>query len=128
MRERCLNKNYYLFRRYGGRGISVCNRWVHSFENFIKDMGARPKNKTSLDRINNDGNYEPSNCRWATASEQMLNRGQLPLRAQASYTPSTGRWRARFIVNKKTRHVGYFDTEKEANDAIKDAYSIMEQL
>jgi hypothetical protein len=73
MLQRCLNSNYHGYKYYGGRGITVCERWKNSFQNFLEDMGEKPKG-LSLDRINNNGNYEPNNCKWATHSEQMSNR------------------------------------------------------
>jgi hypothetical protein len=74
MKQRCLNPRNAAYARYGGRGITVCKRWLNSFENFIADMGSCPKGK-SLDRWpDNNGNYKRGNCRWATASEQAYNR------------------------------------------------------
>lgn len=73
MTRRCTNKNDISWKYYGGRGISICKRWS-KFENFLADMGKRPSRNHSIDRINNDGNYEPGNCRWATSREQHANK------------------------------------------------------
>ena len=72
MKARCYNVKHQSYKRYGGRGISVCARWF-DFRNFLKDVGERPKGKT-LDRIDGNFHYMPSNCRWATPLEQTLNR------------------------------------------------------
>lgn len=73
MRNRCLNANTPDFPRYGGRGITICDHWS-DFAAFLKDMGERPSLRHSIDRRNNDGNYEPDNCRWATYAEQRRNQ------------------------------------------------------
>jgi hypothetical protein len=72
MHDRCYNPTTRTYKTHGARGITVCKRW-HAFKNFYADMGDKPVGK-SLDRINNDGNYTPANCRWATPKEQAQNR------------------------------------------------------
>ena len=74
MKSRCRDSSREDFKYYGGRGIKVCDRWMESFSNFFADMGRRPSDKHTIDRINVDGNYEPGNCRWATWTEQQNNK------------------------------------------------------
>lgn len=74
MKSRCSDKNNKDYPNYGGRGITVCDRWKNSFENFYKDMGDKPSTNHSIDRIDNSGNYEPGNCHWIPLKDQNLNK------------------------------------------------------
>jgi len=74
MKQRCLNPNHPAYPDYGGRGITICSRWMDSYEAFILDMGFRPSDQHSIERKDTNGNYEPDNCCWATNLEQSSNR------------------------------------------------------
>ena len=95
MKDRCYNPNSHAFLSYGGREITVCDRWLDSFENFVFDMGEKPTAQHSLDRIDNNGNYSPKNCKWSTKKEQARNT------RQSKYVDYNGkRWLARELAEK----------------------------
>lgn len=99
MRARCTRSSHAGYARYGGRGISICSRW-DSFPNFLSDMGPRPSAEHSIDRIDNDGNYEPSNCRWATRREQGSNRKGNVWLSSGGLTKTKAQWSRRLGGNK----------------------------
>lgn len=100
-RSRCYNVNYCKYKHYGARGIRVCDRWndpIHGYANFLADMGRRPPECTSLDRIDVNGNYEPGNCKWATQTEQMNNtRGTIRV-TYSGETKGVVEWARQFGV------------------------------
>ena len=91
MKRRCFNPKNKDYKHYGGRGITICKRWL-KLENFVKDMGEKPTPKHSLDRINNDGNYCKKNCRWATMMQQHNNRRGNLLLTYKGKTQSASDW------------------------------------
>ena len=95
MKRRCYRLKAGDYKDYGGRGIRVCERWRNSFPNFLEDMGSRPSANYSLDRIDVNGNYEPSNCRWASASEQNNNKRGNHLITFRGETLTETEWRKR---------------------------------
>lgn len=104
MRARCHNPKNPNFPRYGGRGISVCERWRLSFTAFLEDMGRCPSNGHSIDRIDNDGDYHPGNCRWADATQQANNRRSSRLISHDGVTMSLAEWSRHKGIGVSTIH------------------------
>jgi hypothetical protein len=102
MRQRCQNPGNQRFDRYGGRGIKVCPRWDGSFLAFYADMGPRPSPTHSLDRIDNDGDYSPENCRWATRAEQNRNRGDCIILDHDGMRMTVAEWARHLGINVRT--------------------------
>jgi hypothetical protein len=99
---RCYRPTLPTYKRYGARGIRVCERWRDSYENFIADMGRRPSPDHSIDRIDNDGHYEPGNCRWATREQQGTNTRRTRHLTLNGKTPSLSQWARRLGVCDET--------------------------
>lgn len=102
MLTRCRNPNRNNWQNYGGRGITVCQEWQNSFESFLKDMGERPSLQHSIDRIDVNGNYEPSNCRWANKKDQGRNKRTNHLVEWNGKTQTLIEWAEELKINKTT--------------------------
>lgn len=124
MKDRCYGKNRISYKNYGGKGITVCDRWLNSFQNFLDDMDERPSSKHSLDRIDNNKSYFPDNCRWATRSEQQANQGRRidnksGHRGIFYYKPYK-----KWMVKVGKKFIGYYATLDEAIEARSIAFKI----
>lgn len=104
MKERCNNSKCKSYHNYGGRGILVCDRWLHSFKNFLIDMGMRPSPKHSLDRINNNDNYFPENCKWSTATQQTNNQRKTVFFTYKGKTQSVSEWGREYNIEPFVLH------------------------
>jgi hypothetical protein len=122
MKARCYNNKNSHYPLYGGRGITICDRWRDSFANFINDMGPRPSKKHTIDRIDNDKGYSPENCRWATSTEQARNRRTKNVSGHTGVTWSKQmkKWHSH-IKGEKPIHLGFFDSLEDAIAARKNA-------
>lgn len=114
MKARCYRKTAKDYDRYGGRGVTICKRWLgyNGFWNFVEDMGERPKGYT-LDRIDTNGNYEPSNCRWASRYQQQSNRNISVGNIREMHDGRKKKFNVRLTVDG-TRKSKYCETKKEA--------------
>ena len=123
MKYRCYNPNVKSYKYYGARGITVCDRWLESFNNFIDDVGAKPSNKHSLDRIDNNGNYEPNNVKWSTQSEQRQNSRSFGKSGYKGvcFNKRSKSWQVTLWVNHKPKHIGYYKKLEDAVNARKKA-------
>lgn len=121
MIQRCTNPKSNSYLRYGGRGITVCDRWRQSFDDFLSDMGKKPTPDLTIERKNNDGNYEPSNCVWADRTTQILN--SRPKNTNRSgvvgvhWDPSKKKWRAQISLRCKKVALGEFNNIEDAKAA-----------
>lgn len=118
MRQRCSSKNDKSYKNYGGRGIKVCDKWLN-FQNFFKDMGPKPNANYSIERIDNDGDYCPQNCEWATHTEQMNNRR--PSSATSVWRRNNPKHKNKWFYQFKYKNKHYskhFRTRAEAINAM----------
>jgi hypothetical protein len=118
MLSRCSNPKAPNYADYGGRGIFVCQRWFH-FKNFVEDMGIKPSDNHSIDRINNDLGYSPANCKWSTRKEQNSNK-RLYRTSETGYAgirTRDGKYQVRVTIHGKRKSIGNYQTIQEALNA-----------
>lgn len=125
MKQRCYSVNCSNREHYYDRGIKVCDEWLEKFDNFAEwafSSGYNPKLR--IDRINTNGNYEPSNCRWVTPLQNIMNtrskKGSMSKYKGLTRIPKTGKWVAKIRINGRSTHIGTYVTEKEAAMAYND--------
>lgn len=117
---RCLDKNFHAYDQYGGRGITICDRWLESYDNFLIDVGRRPVKTYSIDRIDGNGPYCPENVRWASKQGQSANRKLRKKNSQSRFKGvfvSGKRWRARIHVNGQQIDLGTYADDVDAATA-----------
>lgn len=125
MKNRCLNPRNSAYRYYGKLGITICDRWLdkEGFIHFLNDMGPKPSESHTIDRIDTLGNYEPNNCRWSTRHEQTRNRRNASSHIGVTYYRYGHKWLAQLDVNRRTVLREYYDTFEEALAARRQAES-----
>lgn len=119
MKQRCYNVNHHHYKYYGERGIKVCERWRNSFTEFILDLGMKPGPEYSLGRIDNDGDYEPTNCRWETPEEQANNQRHIDMKGEAN--------RSAKLTNADVAEIRRRYSEGEYQKDLAKAFGVVQQ-
>jgi len=130
MKSRCNNPNTLAYKNYGGRGISVCKEWTNSYKEFMEWANSHGyKHRLTIERIDNNGNYEPLNCKWASMSEQLLNKRPQKV-FRISPVISEGLYEAKIQINKKRNFLGRYATQEECVVALNDycEYNMIERI